>query len=365
MKISEVVAHLEGIAPPSLQEHYDNAGLLTGNPDWECTGIIVSLDSTSEVIAEAIGKKCNLVVAHHPIIFKGLKRITGSDYVGQTVIKAIKNDIAIYAIHTNLDNLLHGVNKMMADKLGLVNRKPLQLAKGQLKKLHVFVPASHEDKLKDALFVAGAGSIGNYSECSFSSYGKGSFKGGLNTSPYVGTPGERHYENECRIEVVFPYYLEGVVLAAMKAVHPYEEIAFDLLTLDNSFASVGAGLVGELPDSVSESEFLAILKDAFSLQVIKHTAPTGRPIKTVALCGGAGSFLISNALTSKADVYITADLKYHEFFEAEGRMLMCDIGHFESEQFTIDLLSDIVSEKFPNFAVLKTRVKTNPVHYFS
>lgn len=364
MKIQDITSLLEKLAPASLQEGYDNAGLLTGHPSWECSGIIVSLDATEDIVDEAIENKANLIVAHHPIIFKGLKKITGKNYVEQTIIKAIKNDIAIYAIHTNLDNVMHGVNGKMADMLGLVKRQVLLPKEGLLQKLVVFVPATHKEKLLEALFAAGAGHIGNYSECSFNTNGTGSFKAGENTDPFVGKKGERHYENEVRIEVILPLWLQNQVLNAMKAAHPYEEIAFDLYGLNNTHEQTGSGMIGELQNALDESAFLEQLKKIFKVSVIRHTAFTGKPIRKVALCGGAGSFLTQAAKAAGADVYVSADIKYHEFFDAEGRLLLADIGHYESEQFTIDLLFDILREKFPNFAVLKTGVNTNPVKYF-
>ena len=364
MKIQDITSLLEKIAAPSLQESYDNAGLLTGNPSWECSGIIVSLDATEDIVQEAISKKCNLIVAHHPIIFKGLKKITGKNYVEQTIIRAIKNDIAIYAIHTNLDNVLQGVNGKIADMLGLGKKQILVPKENLLQKLAVFVPVDHKEKLLNALFTAGAGNIGNYSECSFSTTGTGSFKAGENTNPFVGVAGERHYENEVKVEVIFPVWLERQVLIAMRSAHPYEEIAFDIYELNNSYGQTGSGLIGELEKGVDEKVFLEQLKKIFKLSVIRHTAFTGKPIQKVALCGGAGSFLTAAAKAAGADVYISSDIKYHEFFDTEGKLLLADIGHYESEQFTIDLLFDILSENFPNFAVLKTGVNTNPVKYF-
>jgi len=364
MKISEIISHLEMVAPPSLQESYDNAGLITGNADWDCKGLIVCLDSTPDVVREAITTGSNLIVAHHPIVFNGLKKINGSNYVEETIILAIKNDIAIYAIHTNLDNVIGGVNKMMADKLNLINRSVLSPKPGILQKLHVFVPTEHAERVRNAVFTAGGGYIGKYSECSFSVEGQGSFKGESNTNPFVGEPGSRHLEKETRLEVIFPYYLAGQIVAAMKSVHPYEEVAYDLVNLANQFVSAGSGITGELPAPMPEMEFFQLLKSAFGLQVIRHTPFRGKLLSKVALCGGAGSFLISKALSAAADVFITADMKYHEFFDANNRMIICDIGHFESEQFTVDLLYAILREKFTNFAVLKTKVKTNPVNYF-
>jgi dinuclear metal center YbgI/SA1388 family protein len=364
MKIQEITSFLESVAPPSLQESYDNAGLLTGNSNWECTGIICTLDATEEVVLEAIEKKCNLIVAHHPIIFGGLRKITGKNYVEKTIITAIKNDIAIYAIHTNLDNVLHGVNAAIADKLGLVNRNILQPKNETLKKLFTFVPVEQVEKVRSAIFAAGAGHISNYSECSFNSPGQGTFKPGEGTDPFTGKIGERHTEDEVKMEMIFPAWLENKVVIAMIAAHPYEEVAYDIIALDNKNQGIGSGLVGELPESLAEKAFLALLKEKFDLSVIRHTPLLNKQVKKIALCGGAGSFLIGTAVATGADFYITGDIKYHEFFDANGRLVIADIGHFESEQFTIDLLFDLLSQKFLTFAVQKTGVKTNPVHYF-
>jgi len=363
MKIKDIINVLENMASPTLQEDYDNAGLITGNEEDECTGVLCTLDVTEEVVKEAIQKKCNLVVAHHPIIFRGLKRITGRNYVERVVIDAIKNSVAIYAIHTNLDNILHGVNGKMADRLALTNRAVLAPRKSVLKKLYTFVPLSHAEEVRLALFNAGAGHIGNYSHCSFYAEGTGTFKGEEGSQPFAGTTGELHLEKEVKIEVVFPTWIEGKLIQALLAAHPYEEVAYDIIPLDNRHSLTGAGLTGELAQPMEEKTFLALLKEKFQLKVIRHTRLLNRPIRKVALCGGSGSFLIINALKAKADLFITADIKYHEFFDADGRMVIADIGHFESEQFTIELLYDILVEKFPTFAVQKTVVNTNPVCY--
>ena len=364
MKIQQITSFLESVAPLSLQESYDNAGLITGNSQWECTGIITTLDATEAVVLEAIEKKCNLIVAHHPIIFGGLRKITGKNYVEQTIITAIKNDIAIYAIHTNLDNVLHGVNAAIADKLGLVNRKILQPKNETLKKLFTFVPVEFAENVRSAIFNACGGHISNYSECSFNTAGQGTFKPGEGTNPFTGKRGIRHTEDEIKMEMIFPAWQQQSILSAMIAAHPYEEVAYDIIALDNQNQQVGSGLVGELPQPLTETEFLALLKEKFNLSVIRHTPLTGKPVKKIALCGGAGSFLIGAAIATGADFYITGDVKYHEFFDANNRLVIADIGHFESEQFTIELLFDILSQKFPTFAVLKTGVKTNPVQYF-
>lgn len=364
MKIAEIISFLESIAPPSLQEHYDNAGLITGDANWECHGVICSLDATEDVVKEAIEKKCNLIVAHHPIVFGVLKKINGKNYVEKTVIAAIKNDIAIYAIHTNLDNVLSGVNGKIAGLLGLKNISVLSPKEYTLKKLFTFAPADKAELVRNAIFAAGGGHIGNYSECSFNAEGVGTFKAGTGTNPYVGKIGERHHENEIRIEVIFPAWLESTVIEAMKVSHPYEEVAYDVVNLSNGHPGIGSGVIGSLPMAMAETEFLAQIKNIFDVPVIRHTRLLNKPIQKVAVCGGAGSFLVSKALSAGADIYITADMKYHEFFDANDRLMIADIGHFESEQFTIDLLKEVLEQKFPNFAVLKTRLKTNPVKYF-
>jgi len=364
MKISTITSFLESLAHPSLQESYDNAGLITGSPSWECTGIICSLDATEDVVKEAIAKNCNLIVAHHPIIFGGLKKINGKNYVEQTIIAAIKNDIAIYAIHTNLDNVIDGVSGKMAAMLGLKNISILSPKVGLLKKLFTFVPIDKAGPVRNAIFEAGGGHIGNYSECSFNGEGIGTFKASEGTNPYVGKVGERHAENELKVEVIFPAWLENKIIAAMKAAHPYEEVAYDVVALSNNHQLVGSGVVGELPEELEERDFLSKVKHVFNVPVIRHSPRLGKKIKKVALCGGAGSFLISKALAAGADAFVTADMKYHEFFDAEGRLLIADIGHYESEQFTISLLQEVLEQKFPTFAVLKTGVETNPVRYF-
>jgi dinuclear metal center YbgI/SA1388 family protein len=362
--IKSVVEILENLAPPSYQESYDNAGLITGATTTDCTGIICTLDATEEVILEAKARGCNMVVAHHPIVFKGLKKINGKNYVEKAIIAAIKNDIAIYAIHTNLDNLLTGVNAKMADKLSLKNRKVLLPKENNLMKLYVYIPKEHVQKVRDAIFKAGAGRIGNYSECSFNLPGTGTFKAEEGTDPFVGEVGKMHEEEEVKSEIIFPGYLRNKIVAAMTEAHPYEEVAYDIIPLGNYFAEVGSGLIGGLPKEMDEKDLLHLVKKEFRLEAIKHTPLLGRKVKNVALCGGAGSFLINTAKAAGADFYITGDVKYHEFFDADGRMVIADIGHWESEQFTIDLLFDVLKSNFPTFAVLKSEVRTNPVHYY-
>lgn len=364
MQIAEVINELERNAPLHLQEKYDNAGLITGDKNLPCTGIICALDATEEVIAEAIANGCNLVVAHHPILFHGIKKITGKDYVEKAIILAIKNDIALYAIHTNLDNLLNGVNGKIAELLGVKNVQVLSPKPGLLQKLYTYVPIAHQEKLLNALFAAGGGVISDYSECSFSTEGKGTFKPGQNTNPYSGEHGKRHAENEVKIEVIFPAWLQQTMLRALKENHPYEEVAYEIIRLENTSNTMGSGILGELPEAMAENELLELIKTTLGLNVIKHTKFLHKPISKIAICGGAGSFLIKDAIAAGAGFFLTSDIKYHEFFDADGKILLADAGHWETEQFTIDLLFDILRQKFPNFAVLKTKMRTNPVFYF-
>ncbi len=364
MKIAEIISFLESLAPVSLQETYDNAGLITGSDNWECSGILVALDATEEVIIEAKQKKCNLVVAHHPIVFSGLKKINGKNYVEKAVIAAIKNDIAVYAIHTNLDNIIKGVNGKIASFLGLENISVLSAKEGMLKKLFTFVPVKDAEKVRNAIFDVGGGNIGNYSECSFNIEGEGTFMASEGTNPYVGKIGEQHHEAEIKIEIIFPSFLEKKIIQSLLAAHPYEEVAYDIISLANRHQAIGSGVIGELRNPQNETDFLKKLKELFKLKVIKHTKLTGSPVKKVAVCGGAGSFLISKALAAAADFFVTSDIKYHEFFDTNGKMVIADIGHYESEQFTISLLQEVLEQKFPTFAVLKTEVITNPVEYY-
>lgn len=365
MKLRKITQLLTDLAPLSLQEGYDNAGLIVGKNNWDINGILVCLDATEEVIDEAIEAGCNLIVAHHPIVFKGLKQFNGKNYVERAIIKAIKNDIAIYAIHTNLDNILdNGVNQKIAQRLGLENLEILQKRPSDLLKLVTYVPKADLKDVQDAVFSSGAGSIGNYDKCSFVTTGTGSFRGGEDSNPHVGAKGKIHYENESRLEVVLPKHKQVSVINAMIKAHPYEEVAYDLYDLQNLSDLTGAGIIGEFKAGLSQQDFLSHLKSSMDASVVKYTHSDRDEIKRVAICGGSGSFLIPRAMSSGADAYVTSDIKYHEFFDGENELMICDIGHYESEQFTIELLGDFLSEKIPNFAVIFTKTVTNPVKYY-
>lgn len=364
MKIKEITNYLEDFAPLKLQESYDNAGLILGDKNAEVSAALITLDVTEAIVDEAIERKAGLIIAHHPIVFSGLKKITGKNYVERTLIKAIKHDVAIYAAHTNLDSVTGGVNGKICEKLGLENCKILQPAGGMLKKLVTFVPVDHANKVREAVFAAGAGNIGNYDSCSFNTHGQGTFRGSDTTNPFVGKKGEQHYENEMRVETVFPDYLQGKVINALTKAHPYEEVAYDIYSLDNNFDQIGAGMIGTLPKEKEEKTFLRQLKKTFGLKVIRHTALQEKKVKKIAICGGAGSFLLNQAIAAGADVFVTGDFKYHQFFDAENKIVIADIGHFESEQFTKELFYELLTKKFPKFAVHLSEVNTNPVFYF-
>ncbi|MES2873111.1 MAG: Nif3-like dinuclear metal center hexameric protein [Bacteroidota bacterium] len=363
MKLRELATFLETLAPLALQEDYDNSGLIVGDPERELSGALISLDCTEAVIDEAIALGFNLVISHHPIVFRGLKKFNGKSYVERVVIKAIKNDIAIYAIHTNFDNVLEGVNKKICDKLGIIDPWILKPKEGSLKKLVTFCPDADAENIRKALFDVGAGRIGDYSECSYNIQGFGTFKAGQGANPFVGEIGKRHTESELRIETVYPASIERKLIAALLEVHPYEEVAYDLYPISNAHPQVGSGMIGNLRSDQDEIEFLKFIKDVLNAKVIRHTAVRGKMIRRVAVCGGSGSFLLGNAINAGADIFVTADFKYHEFFDAEGKVIIADVGHFESEQFTQDLLLELITEKFSNFALRLTAQNTNPINY--
>ncbi|MCD4682432.1 MAG: Nif3-like dinuclear metal center hexameric protein [Bacteroidales bacterium] len=363
MKIKDIIKPLEDLAPLYLQESYDNTGLLIGNPQSEVKKILITLDVTEALLQEAIDKKCDLIISHHPLIFKGLKSITGRNATERIVEIAIRRDIAIYAIHTNLDNMDNGVNAILCKKLGLKNTKILSPKKELLRKLVTFCPEDHAKKVREAIFDAGAGHIGNYDSCSFNTPGTGSFRGSEDTNPFVGEKGKLHYENEVRIETIYPVYREQAILNALFHAHPYEEAAYDIYFLGNEFNRVGAGMIGELEKEVDEIDFLNKIKKITGVGGIKHSKLLSRKIKKVAVCGGSGSFLINDAKRTGADIFITGDVKYHDFFEAENKMVIADIGHYESEQFAKELIYSVLNEKFSNFAVLISETNTNSVNY--
>lgn len=363
MLLKEITSYLERVAPLSLQESYDNSGLIVGSPDMTINAALICLDCTPEIIEEAIRKGCNLIIAHHPIVFSGLKKINGKNYIEKAVIAAIKNDIAIYAIHTNLDNVHVGVNQKIADKLGLKSTYILQPKKGLLSKLVVFVPIKHADAVKEKMFEAGAGHIGNYDECSFSQVGEGTFKASAAANPFVGEKGKRHSESEIRLECIVPKWLQSQVIGAVKSVHPYEEVAYDIYPLENEHVKVGSGMIGELPSEMKALDFLHFIKKQMKADGIRYTHPHKEYVKKIAVCGGSGSFLLDDSIRAGADMFITADFKYHQFFDADNRIIIADIGHYESEQFTIELISDWLAKKFATFATHLTETVTNPVRY--
>ena len=363
MIVQDVINYLEELAPLQYAEDFDNVGLLVGDKKTKLTGVLVTLDTLEEVVDEAIAKKCNLIVSFHPIIFKGLKKLNGSNYVERVVIKAIKNNIAIYAIHTALDNCLQGVNDIICNTLGLTNKKILLPQQGTIKKLTTYVPKKDAKTLRVALFNAGAGQIGNYENCSFNSDGVGTYKGNENSNPVIGAKGKLHSEEETQISVTFQKHLESKILKSLFENHPYEEVAFEVATLDNYNQTIGMGMVGELENEQKTEDFLNFVKQKMNVSCIKHSNITKKEVKKIAVLGGSGSFAINAAKSVNADVLITSDLKYHDFFSAENQIILADIGHYESEQFTKNFLADYLSKKITNFAVVLSMINTNPVKY--
>ncbi len=363
MKLKELTSYIESVVPLAFQEDYDNAGLILGNPEMELTEAIITVDVTEEIVDEAVQKGANLILAHHPIVFSGLKKLTGKNYIERIIIKAVKNDIAIYAAHTNLDSIWGGVSNKIADKLQLKNQKILAPLQNHLMKLVYFVPAAQAEETRKAVFNAGAGHIGEYDMCSYNLEGKGSFRAGEKSNPFVGNKGEIHFENETRVETIFPKHLKNKILNALIKSHPYEEVAFDIYPLDNSFNKAGFGFVGELSEEVNELDFLKSLKKIFSAQCVRYTELLNKPVKRVAVCGGSGSFLLKNAIRENADVFVSGDFKYHQFFDADGKIVIADIGHFETEQITKELFYELLIKKFPKFAVHLTEINSNPINY--
>jgi dinuclear metal center YbgI/SA1388 family protein len=364
MQIQQLTRALEQFAPPVYQESYDNAGLITGNPQAEITGVLVALDSIEAVLEEAIHLGCNVVVAHHPVVFKGLKQITGKNYVERVILKAIKHDIALYAIHTNLDNVAGGVNFKIAETLGLQEVKILAPKSQTLMKLTTFAPLEDTEKVLQALGEAGAGQIGEYKNCSFVVQGSGRFEPTEQAQPHIGKANVLEQVQENRIEVIFHVHLQSGVMKALREAHPYEEIAYYLHQVENTNQEIGSGAVGILPTPMTEEVFLTYLKERMHLACIRHTAWVGKEVKKVVVCGGTGSFLLHTAIRQGADVFVSADFKYHEFFDADKRILIADIGHYESEVNTNHLLADFIQKNFPALPVHITAVRTNPIHYF-
>lgn len=365
MLVKEIITAIEAHAPTVYQESYDNCGLQVGDTEAKVTGILISLDVTEAVVDEAITRNCNMIVAHHPLIFSGLKKIMGRNYVERIVQKAIKNDINIYAAHTNLDNVHNGVNAKIAEKLGLKNTRILTPKTNTLSKLYTYAPQNVANNVRDAMFAAGAGTLGKYTECSFNTPGTGTFRPNGDADPAIGEAGgSREWVDEIKIEVIVEKHNEGKVLAALFNSHPYEEVAYELIPLPNPNQEIGSGMIGALPSPMPEEEFLALLKGKMNAGCVRHTSLRGRNIEKVAVCGGSGSFLLPDAIRSGADIFVTADFKYHQFFDAEGKIIIADIGHYESEQFTSEIFETILKKKFPNFAILLSNLSTNPVKYF-
>ena len=363
MIVQDVINHLQDLAPLAYAEDFDNVGLLVGDKNQPVSGVLVTLDTLEAVVDEAIENSCNLIVSFHPIIFKGLKKLTGKTYVERVVIKAIQHNIAIFSIHTALDNAIEGVNSIICDQLGLRNKKILIPQSGTIKKLQTYVPKPNAEELRQALFNVGAGSIGNYESCSFNVDGEGTYMGNEDSNPVIGIKGELHTENETAISVTFKKHLESKVLKKLFDAHPYEEVAYEISTLENTNQHIGMGMIGELENEMSTLDCLEFIKTKMNTKCIRHSKFINKSIKRIAVLGGSGSFAINAAKASGADLFVTADLKYHDFFGAENDIVLADIGHYESEQFTKTFLVDYLSKKITNFAIVLSNTNTNPVNY--
>ncbi len=363
MKLSEVIAVFETVAPPAYQEPYDNAGLVTGNGDLEVTAALLCIDVTEDIISEAMRMGANLIISHHPVLFHSLKSITGKNQTERILITALSHNIALYSVHTNLDNIYGGVNQKICQKLDLQHLKILLPLPDGLRKLVTYVPLAHASGVRQALFDAGAGNIGAYDSCSFSSEGRGSFRAPEGTNPFTGEIGKLHFEEETRIETVFPAILKSRIVAALLKAHPYEEVAYDIFPLDNSYDRAGSGMIGELREPLEIMDFLNRVKETFGCRVLRYSPLVRNTIRKVAVCGGSGSFLIPKAIAAGADVFITGEVKYHQFFDAEKHLVIVDTGHYESERFTIEIFYEILIKNLPNFAVHFSSINTSPINY--
>ncbi len=364
MKLKAICSYLDSAVPLSFQEGYDNSGLQVGTPEREISSALITLDVTKEVMAEAILNKCDLVVSHHPLIFNGIKSITGKSFTERIVGQALKNDIAVYSAHTNLDVISGGVSHKMAEKMGLEEIKVLSPSENRLLKLVTYIPESHFELVRDAIFKAGAGTIGNYDNCGFTTAGTGSFRGNERTKPFRGLKEKIHFEKEIRFETVMFSHLLDKVINVLIATHPYEEVAYDIYSLENKNIEIGLGCIGMLPEPTSENAFLKLVSAVFDARGLRYSGLTGKQIRKIAMCGGSGASLINQSIASGADAFLTADIKYHDFFRAENKLLLVDTGHFESEKFSREILKDLIIKKFPKFAVRFSETNTNPINYF-
>jgi dinuclear metal center YbgI/SA1388 family protein len=363
MKLKELSSYLDTVIPLSFQESYDNSGLQIGFPDWDILSALLTVDVTEDIIDEALSAKCDIIISHHPLIFNGIKSVTGKTYTERILSRALKHNIAIYSAHTNLDIFEEGVSRKMAEKLGLKKVKVLSPLKNNLTKLVTYIPETYLGKVKEALFEAGAGSIGNYDNCGFYSSGTGSYRGNEEAIPFIGEKGKVHFEKEVRFETVLFSHMKSKVIEALLSVHPYEEVAYDLYSLENENYSIGMGCTGELKEEMTEINFLKLISSVFDSKGLRFSKLSGKKIRKVALCGGSGASLLKNAIDSGADVFVTGDIKYHNYFDADNRILFVDTGHFESEKFSIEIFKDLIIKKFPKFAVRFSETNTNPINY--
>ena len=364
MTISEFIRQLSTKIRFSYAEDFDNVGLLCGRPEQELRGVLVCHDALESVVQEAIEKGCNCIVAFHPIIFSGLKSITGKSYVERAVMLALENKIAIIAVHTAWDNDFYGVNHGIAKALGLRHLQVLIPKKDALSQLRFFVPVEAAEQVRSAIFATGAGTIGQYADCSFNIHGTGTFLPLEKASPAYGEVGTWEQVSEMEVQILVENWQLPAAIQAMKDAHPYEEVAYYVTSLRNENHHAGLGQFGLLDEEMSAQEFLSECRAVFDVPVIRTSSHfTGR-IRKVAVLGGSGASGISAAKKLGCDAYVSSDFKYHDFFQGDENFLLADVGHFESERFVSQQLADVISNILPTFAVLKSETKTNPVNYF-
>ena len=344
-RIQDLVGLVHKLYAPELAEDWDNVGLQVGDPGAPLERVMVALDPGLSAIQAARDAGAQALVTHHPLLFRPIKRLTPEDAVGQALWTAVRDGVAIISAHTNLDCAVAGLNSWLAVRLGVQQSAPLQPVAGDYLKLTVFIPAGHEQSVAEALFSAGAGQIGAYDECSFRARGEGTFRPGLGTNPFIGEIGQREQADEIRFETIVPKRKLARVLEKMHKAHPYEEVAYDLVPLQNQVPGAGLGRIGRLEQATTLDAFAAGVKAALGCDHLRVTGAGRRPVHKIALCGGSGAGLLQTAHRLGADVLVTGDVKYHDARQAEELgMALIDAGHFATEKLMIEQVADSLRE---------------------
>ena len=363
MIIEELTTFIEDKFPLSQQESYDNCGLIVGDPKKTVKKVLLALDCTEQVIKEAKLKKADVIITHHPLMFSSINKLTANDYEGSLIIKLIKSDIALYAVHTNLDNSINGINKYLALKLGLKNLQILVGKEKTFKKIITFVPKAYSQKVITALSAAKAGNIGLYSHCAFVTEGSGCFKPEKGAKPFLGELSKINQVEEVKLEMVFASENQKMIENSLKKAHPYEQPAFDIIELANPNPDIGAGIYGDLPAQINTAEFLKLVKTKLNLSYIRQSNSAKKFISKVAICSGAGFFVFEQAKRLNVDALVTSEIKHHEFLAAENNILLCDIDHHEGEIAAVNILDQIL-QKLENIDTLISKHNLSPAQIF-